>query len=346
MLAHKLPTSTAPMWAPKAESASKVTLIPNEKTPSSPQILHIVTSRFMQLQSELVTLGKARLQLFETFCFPSMLRQDVDNFVWFLMVDPNLDKGILRRLETIMSPHPNFFVVLMNNKLVTPQNLTDIIKSRLLATGDPELLSSAMLDTQRPLLLETRLDADDALNRKTLRRIQEVALALPDDREGWQVICNDIHFEWRNDQITILNSTLESAGQLRAVTENMCITAGYTLVRHRKPSSIDFPSWPAIGHHLITRDWPKCMGKNNHTINCWTRLPRYPAALRSRTITSAGMNRVQSTDTDRFYDNQTELLWTYVERDFGISREEARETSKFLRLNLRGILEDNLQGQW
>jgi hypothetical protein len=40
-------------------------------------ILHIVMTRFMQQQSKLHVLGKARLKLFETFCLPSMNSQMV-----------------------------------------------------------------------------------------------------------------------------------------------------------------------------------------------------------------------------------------------------------------------------
>eukprot|EP00934_Nitzschia_sp_Nitz4_P001109 Nitzschia sp. Nitz4//scaffold7_size249615//118673//119827//NITZ4_001175-RA/size249615-processed-gene-0.195-mRNA-1//-1//CDS//3329558436//1109//frame0 len=352
LLALSLPGAVAPHWstmqmkhkfhrslvAPKANTSVWET--------QDRDMLHIVTSRFMQLQPDLVWLGRARMQLFETFCLPTMQVQDVQDFIWFIMVDPELDKELLDRMTELLSPHPNFYVVLMNNRLVSPEFIANNSNDLNFATGDVDLLRLTMLDTNRPILLETRLDADDGLNKVTLRRLREAARKLPDDHNGWQVVCNDIHFEWRNDNIVDGNSTIDTSGQLRLVTENICITAGYTLVRRRPRGSIEFPSWPHIGHHIMHRDWPKCMGKRNASTNCWVRLPKYPAAIRSRTPTSAGMSRVQATDKDSIYDNCTDQLWKYVERDFSIYQDGALATSQFLKTNLKDIVEDNIRGQW
>ena len=80
--------------------------------------------------------------------------------------------------------------------------------------------------------------------------------------------------------------------------------------------------------------------------NCWVKLRSYPAALRVRTITSAGMNRVEAGPRDSFYDNQTEIFWYYVEKDYNITPAKARYTSQYMQDNLHSIVEDNLKGQW
>lgn len=310
-------------------------------------MLHVVTTRFMQLQPDLVALGEARLRLFETFCLPSMINQHVDNFVWFIMTDPQLAPSLLARLQELLSPNPHFFLVMMNSKLVTPRNLTNLIDDQRIISGDIPFLKRLMLDTNRPLLLETRLDADDALSGKTLEKIQYIAMDLPIDQNGWQVICNDLHYEWRNVEIMEPNTTtVQSSGQLRLVMESICVTPGYTLVRHRSPGSIEFPEWPSVGHHLVNREWPKCLGHSNATTDCWTRLPKYPAAFRSRTVTSAGMSRVETKDEDRLYENHTAEFWKFVERDFQIKPAIAKMTSEYLKANLVEIVADNLKGQW
>ena len=59
------------------------------RTMGKGNILHVVTTQFQQLQPNLLELGRARLRLFETFCLPTMIRQnatDVD-FSWFVMTD-------------------------------------------------------------------------------------------------------------------------------------------------------------------------------------------------------------------------------------------------------------------
>lgn len=337
LLACWLPEATGPHWTGPSE------LISGDDGDSS-DLLHVVTSRFMQMQPHLLSLGKARLLLFETFCLPSMLNQEVDNFAWFVMTDPDLHPSLLNRLKSLLEPHANFYLVLMNKQSVTPGNLTDITKDERIVTGDIDKLYTLLFDLNRPLLLETRLDADDGLHSQTLFELQKTARSLPKERDGWQVICNNLHYEWRNDVITAPNQTVETTGRLRLVMENICVTPGYTLVKHREPGSNDFPAWPKIGHHLIVRDWPECF--KNATTNCYTRLPMYPAALRSRTITSAGMSRVETKPSENFYDNQTVVLWNFVERDYGITPDSALRTSQFLHENLANIVEDNLQGQW
>lgn len=42
-------------------------------------LIHIVNTRFMQEQGALETLGMARLHLFFTFCFPTMINQSTQN---------------------------------------------------------------------------------------------------------------------------------------------------------------------------------------------------------------------------------------------------------------------------
>ncbi len=336
-------------------------------------VLHVVTSRFMQGQPTLKALGKARLQLFETFCLPTMLVQDADDFLWFVMTDPELDPELLQRLKSLLEARSNFFLVASNAKLLTPSDLKNILseeeqdtaggatyQQHLLLAGDIELLRTKMLDPQRALLLETRLDADDGLRFDTLSQIQTIAKALPVDTRGWQIICNNIHFEWRNDDVLAIDSNATktmSSGKLRIVQESICVTPGYTLVRHREPLSTDFPSWPKLGHNLVAREWPECRVVNesvveellesndgNATFDCWKKMGYVPAAFRSRTVTSAGMSRVE-TDESKF-EKQTEMFWTHVNRDFDITPESARSVSQYMKDNLHSIALDNLKGQW
>jgi len=95
---------------------------------------------------------------------------------------------------------------------------------------------------------------------------------------------------------------------------------------------------------LVTREWHRC--NHDFTTNCWTKLGKYPAALRSRTITSAGMNRVEARPDESFYDQQTDTLWLYVQRDYGIFQDQALAVSLYMQSNFGRIVEDNLNGQW
>jgi hypothetical protein len=342
------------------------------------KILHVVTTRFQQLQPHLVELGKARLELFETFCLPTMIRQlDVQHgFLWFVMTDPDLDSTLMQRLEQLLSPYPHFYLVASNEKLVRPAELVTLNQTtQVIRTGDIDLLYRQLFNIRLPLLIETRLDADDGLSSITLSEIQRMVLEdLPADTRGWQIICSRIHYEWRNNDITDLFSVIGdndgggdnistntdistssgprkmSSGKIRVVREKICVTPGYTLVRHRPTYSIDFPPWPRTGHNLIVIEWPECSANdtsdNVRSYNCWKKLGNFPSAIRSRTITSAGMSRVAPPSKNNMYDNQTRLFWQLVERDFGILESKAISTSEYLQHNLPYIVEENLKGQW
>ena len=93
-------------------------------------VLHVVTSRFMQGQPKLTALANARLKLFETFCLPTMLNQETDAFLWFVMADPELDSELLQRLKSLLESRSNFYLVASNAKFLTPSDLTEILSSQ------------------------------------------------------------------------------------------------------------------------------------------------------------------------------------------------------------------------
>lgn len=318
----------------------------NEKKFSSENgMLHMVITRFMQSQSHLYTLGRARMALFETFCLPSMKIQLAKDYIWLIMVDPDLNLELLDRFKQLLGEYPNFYLILSNENTLTQRHYEDLAASRRILTGNLERLESVLFDDSRPLLLQTRLDADDGLHRKTLLLLQKTAKNMSNSIDGWKIICDDIHVEWRNDEITSNNTSVETSGKLRMVREGICITPGYTLVQYRESGQTKLPPWPKIPHHKVTSDWPEC-GVGAVPVNCWTKLKRFPAALRSRTITSAGMSRIQSKEGTDIYDNQTYMLWPHVTVDFGVQQKHAIQTSRLLKENVYSIAKENLEGQW
>ena len=66
-------------------------------------LIHIVNTRFMQEQGPLNTLGMARLHLFLTFCFPTMISQTSQDFLWIIKTDPafTTSKPFLKLLNVI-----------------------------------------------------------------------------------------------------------------------------------------------------------------------------------------------------------------------------------------------------
>lgn len=136
---HYLPSSTSedassvPMSAADRETstATSTTILaaPNYFLDDSLPLIHIVNSRFQQHAHNLSAIGAARLELFETFCLPSIIHQTIQpnvtkddddksqkyRFLWILKIDPNLDITLRTRMIKLLKPYPNFFLVGSNN---------------------------------------------------------------------------------------------------------------------------------------------------------------------------------------------------------------------------------------
>ena len=77
-------------------------------------IIHIFYSRFMQGQHNLTQLGLARFQIFKLFCFPTMIRQTNQHFLWIIQTDPRLDSNITKLMIDLLNPYPNYILLSSN----------------------------------------------------------------------------------------------------------------------------------------------------------------------------------------------------------------------------------------
>lgn len=167
------------------------------------KIIHVVSTRFMQGQSDLVHLTRARLQLFETFCLPSIIGQDLMQeylssidltkssnkkeknldppFIWIIKIDPHLEKQSLLHLIQLCDPYPNIYLVsnaIYGNDIGRWRNDVTIEKilNGPIHSGELQTLHRAHQFRNDFIFVETRLDADDALDKYYLHRIQEDAI--------------------------------------------------------------------------------------------------------------------------------------------------------------------------
>lgn len=211
-------TKTASVASPGSTS------IPISLLDDTLPLVHIVNSRFQQHGHNLTAIGQARLELFETFCLPSMLHQTIQprvqsmsnesmaepvtpqkyRFLWIIKVDPTLDVRLRARLQSILEPYPNFFLVGSNNNFgasygtgiepgswrngkagedVLYGNVTTNVTHEYqrkygtpIYTGDVSLLRAAHAQRSTKIILETRLDADDGLPHHYLEEIQSSAV--------------------------------------------------------------------------------------------------------------------------------------------------------------------------
>ena len=151
---------------------------------SPPPLIHIVHTRFMQEQSHLLALGRARLALFRTVCLPTMRQQSTTEFLWIVRTDPNLPVAFLAQLQQWLAPYPHMFLVASNINFRINAHFPGAwrggaqardLRQSLIYTGNQTLLELALQLQDRMTVLETRLDADDGLELDALATIQERA---------------------------------------------------------------------------------------------------------------------------------------------------------------------------
>jgi hypothetical protein len=308
-----------------------------KKKESEYQIVHVVTTRFMLGQTNEPILGRARLELFETFCLPTMLHQINQNFVWLILTDPKLDSILLHDLRKLLEPLPNAYLLLTNEHNKWNENYygvdLQLVADRYRAgklkvlTGDTTYLVRFNLfkphtwASQKILLIDTLLDADDGFHRWTIDEMQSSALSHSRHQQAstskqfehgdsssesskeslestWWTFCVQNHLEWHNRNIFFKhqNASVHLGPGIIGKREppGICSSAGSTRVgvMQLPIGSIGtfFPRVSLYPHNRL-QDYDQCHGNAN--TGCFTRLfPNFFAVIRSRTITSDSMDHL------------------------------------------------------
>lgn len=137
--------------------------------PYETSIHHVVITRFA---TRLVPDGPApdrgwvesRFDLFERYCLSSMQSQDRRDFVWLLLIDPELDDDLSRRIQQYESVFAPIRVV------------------RVGSFDDTAMIAKHVLDgvtVDHNSVLTTRLDNDDAVSTDFVSRLREAAARVP-----------------------------------------------------------------------------------------------------------------------------------------------------------------------
>ena len=205
--------------AEESKSATQKEVVPspaNDEGDNEPNLIHILETRFMQNQPNLVQLAKARLHLFRTICIPTVLHQTAwGRFFWIIRTDPDLDDEIKKELVTILDEtgvlekddegkgHSLAYVIGSNENYIVSESTTispdhkpfdihDMLSSALsnpesIFAGEAEGLKQlygeiSSQQIENDVLIWTRLDADDGLNTQFMQYVQSqtVRYFLPD----------------------------------------------------------------------------------------------------------------------------------------------------------------------
>ena len=336
--------------------------------------IHIVNTRFMQHQTDLIDLAKARIVLFETFCLGSMLGQsllqgfDTPPMLWIIKTDPDLDDSLLKNLISLLKPYSFIYLVASNVNYgigINPGGWRggeageDVLQSRVY-TGNMTLFRQAHAARESHGVLETRLDADDGLHVRYLEMIQEEALSKLQytsnesrhDKLQWMYWCAMNHLAWNPTPLFATGNQFEEHGSFIPLrSSNRCITAGITLGISvgQNESSI-----PRFMHHdlfyalRIDKKRATCHGDE-----CLHMIQKpLLGAIRSRTTASAGMRGV-ITEKGEYAEKMgkfavplaSQHLIAALEKGFNVSMSNTVRANRYMQEHVSAIAADNLRGQ-
>ncbi len=312
----------------------------------------VLKSRFMQLQSNFTALGKARLQLFETFCIPTILGQIDDDFLWLIRTDPNLSEDLLLPLKEMLEPYSNrFFLIASNDNTEGFRQMN--VDRMVILSGDSEILMRTVTASRERWLVETRLDADDGLHMGMVRGIREAATSYIQSNNTnleWRAFCVSRSINWHsgalaplqevNPNVTnTLNIPPEGILTYSKKLHKSCITPGLSYVL---PPSLPRP--PMIGHHVLHETVPVC--DESHDISgmkCLKFLDfGFHQAIQARTPTSHGMGGFHK---EYKPEKDSKTIWKILESSFNISKNGTKIVINDFRENVVDIAKDNLAGQ-
>ena len=329
-------------------------------------------------------------------------------FLWVIKVDPDIDKQILKELNEILEPVKHFTLVVGSNKNFgvgvknggwrdgqAGQDLLDAFQDNRVffpeLAGHDENLGSNMHQIIRRayearddrVVLETRLDADDAINVEYITQLQRMALknlidtkdskfvrkphdddddSTPDtaiQKAKWIYWCAEKHLEW-NPSSPFYNPNNDAGVITRFGSFNYCITPGLTIGYAVGTEEKDVP------HYEHTKIYPEIALKSDQQrkkdgdVGCgftpvseclWIVDNPAISAFRSRSMTSAGMFNIEAGGVPSREDKRnldySMKLWQegYIQKWFGISSAKAKEAADFMGNNYINTVRDNIRGQ-
>jgi hypothetical protein len=352
-----------------------------ERQAEGAELVHVVITRFMQNQSALLDLGLARLALFQAFCLPSMLAQTNSNFIWVIRTDPKLHNQLVTKMQELLKGRQNFILLGSNNNPEGFGRDQEPIESFLQAdkingisapiwSGNITLLEEAykLSAAAGSVLLETRLDSDDALHAQFVETVQADArnnlFSHPVDKNDlWRLWCIDSKIEFHPfnpfpKNLSSNSTTPPAEGYLVLFSEKICVTPGLTF-GYGAGTNRESLGVGRLRHDQIAKKIKKCEATDK--TKCVSRVSLLPGALRARTTTSAGMSHVITGNEDIDKDNgfrrkakdkvfikqfyHQHELWNALSSLFAIPRRNAQLARSVIIEHMAGIAQDNLKGQ-
>jgi len=347
-------------------------------------IIHVLHTRFMQQQSDLVELAKARLVLFRTFCLGSIVHQTIweetnikatsdsssPPILWLIKTDPNLDPHILKELLDMVRPYPFIYVIATNTNYGIGSETggwrdgkegREVLSSSIY-TGNVMWLKQAYHAREKHAVAETRLDADDGLHIQFFSTIQQdisARLVISQDQQihhprlKWRYWCVENHLAWTPSPPFATTNATSYGMVLPWHQPYECITPGITVALSAGERQ---DSVPRFMHHklfkqiMMFKNHTGCGSKSNSCLKMINQDPLV-GAIRSRTPTSAGMKNVARKEEDvqqmakkAISSSDTEMAHI-MDSSFHVNFNDVILANQYVHDHFPEILKDNLKGQ-
>ncbi|KAL7561579.1 hypothetical protein ACA910_004172 [Epithemia clementina (nom. ined.)] len=210
-------------------------------------VVHVINTRFMQHQHNLEHLGQAQLNLFQTFTLPSIRQQTNHDFLWIIWTDARLEGKVLDEMLQAALSLPNAVLLGAEQEpdtafrtmssdggslLVGNKNLNEVFLA-----GSRQYLFDYLEASRNHLLVETNLDADDALSKNFVESVQRQAASTMGrspilSEQAIQVYCPERHLEWRYYKKPSLDEDHWKGHFIQFYNPNFCISSGLTTAYH------------------------------------------------------------------------------------------------------------------
>jgi len=324
-------------------------------------LVHILTTRFSQSQTNLLHLGQARLELFKTFTLPSVNAQTTKDFLWLIFTDPNLHPTLLSQLKAVLKKRFKGNVVLIGLNDI----FQDFIEDRWLKDdtpvlfGDRDVVRDYIQAARSHVLVQTRLDADDSIFRDLIHNVQlQTKATLGKDAiehrfnpesfspKQYKVFCTERLIEW--GYFNPWNASSTKGHLFGKETPKFCVTAGLTYAYQVGTRSQDMPT---RAHNKIDKLIEACDASLHRTHNCVDRIDagnyKY-IMIRSRTPTSTAMQGVIPANKvlqNKEWPTKQDETWNeIIYQNFAVTPSSVWQLREVFSKNMEPILKDALKG--
>ena len=269
-------------------------------TASNESVFHLVFSRFQQFQPHLHYLAEARYHLFKSICFPSMLGQTTQNFIWIIATDPELEQDIKLKMVSLLGTFSHYIFVPTLASIRFSEFIDGRYKDFPIWSGSIDTWTKDY--SRHTVKIFTRIDADDGMNVHYFADLQSDAKKHLEASGQWakgyclQDKQATMHWSAENNHFGKLTRALEG--------DRSCITPGITFAFSGNNTYLKFmyDSHTKLFHHIRSEDQTDLCGavRRHHCIVTGISDDvNYPYfAIRARTITSAGMKDVDAMSED------------------------------------------------